>query len=907
MASRKRRGPRLGAGLFTVVAATALCAGALVIGAPQARAAVPMVTVGPSPAVPADAQVLGPTPGDMALRVAVVFHPRHPQYLEQLAQAVATPTSPWYRHFLVPRQVRAQFGAAPSVLTATRRWLKSQGLRVGAVSGNALFLPARGSVAQVETAFATSLRQVRLSSGKTAHVNAQAPKVPASLEPAVAAVVGLNTTLVIHLGATGTASTTSTSTSVPSTTTTSPGTTTTASPTTGPPSSRGSPVATSPVPTTQGPAKAAPRSPAAPSAPQVATGGPMPCAAARDTPHAYTANQLGYAYQFDTLYRRGDQGQGVTVALFELANYPNADVSAYASCYGIHPDIRRVPVLGGATIGAASGEATADVETVIGMAPRVHLLVYEAPPQTLETSILANYATIVQQDRAQVVSSSYGICEADAAPAGLPQLEAPLFQEMAVQGQSMLAATGDAGSEACLSLMSSYPKAAYDLAVQDPATQPDVTAVGGTQITTFGSPPVQAAWNQSGAHQAGEGYPAPFDGQGGRPAGYPGNRAGNGGISSLWQMPPWQVGFDTSGNSSGTPCGALAGTDCREVPDVSALAAGNPPGFHSNLSGYAIFGSAGFPSLGWQSVGGTSLATPLWAALVALADQQTPAHHLGLLTPSLYAIDRQHPGAFTDVTTGSNNYLAASGTPTNNTCTYGGVANQPCYQATMGYDMATGLGSPVGGVLVNALVALQVHLATSRVKTATLWHHYWMRLVAKGGLPPYTWAVSAGKLPAGLTLNPTTGVLSGRPTKVGTTAFSITVHTAPDLGSDPTSADAVAYHLKVDWPSQLLANQRLAAGQRLEAGHYRLVMQSDGNLVEYDGSRALWSSHTNGHPGAFVIMQGDGNFVVYARGHRPLWSTRTNGHPGAKVVLQSSDANLVVYGPGHVPLWDAGT
>lgn len=56
---------------------------------------------------------------------------------------------------------------------------------------------------------------------------------------------------------------------------------------------------------------------------------------------------------------------------------------------------------------------------------------------------------------------------------------------------------------------------------------------------------------------------------------------GSGGISQFWPMPAWQRGFDTSGNSSGGPCGAPPGTDCREVPDVSALAASTPatPGY----------------------------------------------------------------------------------------------------------------------------------------------------------------------------------------------------------------------------------------------------------------------------------------------------------------------------------------
>ncbi len=282
--------------------------------------------------------------------------------------------------------------------------------------------------------------------------------------------------------------------------------------------------------------------------------------------------------------------------------------------------------------------------------------------------------------------------------------EAAIFQEMAVQGQSMLAASGDAGSEQCLPYVSQIHAAAYQLEVGDPASQPFVTAVGGTEITRLGSPPAEAAWNQSGPAGNGAGFPAPFDGVGGRPLGYPHNLVGSGGISEFWTMPAWQRGFDTSGNSSGRPCGATAGADCREVPDVAALAAG---GGATATPGYAIYGTAGdFDGQGWTSVGGTSLASPLWAALTALADQRIRSGRLGLLSPALYFIGQHDPLAFSDVTVGDNNYLAADGTPNNFTCHYQGASGQPCYLATPGYDMATGLGSPRAWTLTTALAAL---------------------------------------------------------------------------------------------------------------------------------------------------------------------------------------------------------
>jgi kumamolisin len=146
------------------------------------------------------------------------------------------------------------------------------------------------------------------------------------------------------------------------------------------------------------------------------------------------------------------------------------------------------------------------------------------------------------------------------------------------------------------------------------------------------------------------------------------------------------------------------------VPDVSALAAQGTaagPGIRPTR-GYLVYGTAGGfrRNQGWQSVGGTSLATPLWAALTALADQQRGSHRLGLLSPSLYRVDRTDPKAFTDVVSGNDDYLARGGRYSHHTCRYGGKRGKPCYHAARGYDMASGLGTPQASYLVTALLRL---------------------------------------------------------------------------------------------------------------------------------------------------------------------------------------------------------
>src|SRR5581483_5962030 len=101
----------------------------------------------------------------------------------------------------------------------------------------------------------------------------------------------------------------------------------------------------------------------------------------------------------------------------------------------------------------------------------------------------------------------------------------------------MLAAAGDDGSIDCMLPQNKKvpPKPLlYSLQVDDPGSQPFVTAVGGTEITRYGSPPVQSVWNQT---PYGQGYKAPFNGRPGHPAKSPGNVAGAGGISRMWKMP----------------------------------------------------------------------------------------------------------------------------------------------------------------------------------------------------------------------------------------------------------------------------------------------------------------------------------------------------------------------------------
>lgn len=109
--------------------------------------------------------------------------------------------------------------------------------------------------------------------------------------------------------------------------------------------------------------------------------------------------------------------------------------------------------------------------------------------------------------------------------------------------------------------------------------------------------------------------------------------------------------------------------------------------------------------------------------------------------------------------------------------------------------------------------------------------------------------------------------------------------------------------------NRLNAGERLTAGQQLTSpnGKLTLVMQSDGNLVLYaPGNESRWHTNSNGNPGAYAVMQSDGNFVVYTAGGVALWETQTYGTGAASAQLQD-DGNFVLYTSAPKSVWQSGT
>ncbi len=620
--------PTTAAATPTTAAATPTTAAtaATTTAATAATAATPPhgVRVGRLLPLPRGATVLASVASTAPMHVTVALKPRDEPALRAFATAVSSPGSSVYRAFITPAQFAKRFGPTSAQIGAVEDSLRARGLSPGRVSPNGLSIPVSATAGRLATAFSVTLLRVRLAGRTSAIVAGTAPLLDARIAPLVQGVLGLDN-------------------------------------------------AWAPQPRTRHLGQPAARQAAL--GLHVATGGPQACPAAQaagSLHHAYTADQIASAFGFSGLYAAGDEGAGQTIAVYELEPDDPNDIAAFQSCYGTNAPVSYVPIDGGAGTGAGAGEAALDIEQAIALAPKAQILVYQAPNSQSGAPGSGPYdafSAIISQDRAKVLTASWGQCE-PMQGAGVADAENTLFQEAAAQGQSIVSAAGDEGAEDCNGQSLPNPLAAVD----DPASQPFVTGVGGTRLDSIGPPPSEQVWNDGGQLTSLLGLT-------------PG--AGGGGVSSFWEMPSYQSGAPVSLNliqtgSSGSACGSSS--YCREVPDVSADA--------DPATGYLIYwngsGTAGGTS-GWQAIGGTSAGAPTWAALLALANASSGCHGtpIGFANPALYraaAVD--YSAAFDDVTVGNNDFTGTNG---------GQFAAGP------GYDMASGLGTPNAAGLAGPL------------------------------------------------------------------------------------------------------------------------------------------------------------------------------------------------------------
>jgi hypothetical protein len=571
------------------------------------------------PSLPSGAKILGATNPSRALTGAVALAPRDPEALRRAAAAVGNPHSTSFRHYLAKGAFAARYGPTAASIDAVKASLRASRLTVTSVSANGLLVHFSGTVASAESAFHTRIANVRLASGRVATETTSAVSLPASEASQVVSVVGLNTIAALQ-------------------------------------------------PHVERPSHPAAVAATSPKVSHVA-GAPQACSGATGAAQLYgglTDDQIAHAYGADGLYQQGDRGAGQTIAVYELEPFSSTDLQAFDTCYfgataaaAMKARVSVHNVDGGAGTGAGSGESILDLEDISGLAPAANIEVYEAPNGI--AGPLDLYDQIVQDDSASIVSTSWGECEAlaQSTEPGFTTIENELFEQAALQGQSIFAASGDSGSDDCAE--DAATPATPKLSVDDPASQPFVTGVGGTTITDAQNPPAEQVWNDGNI-----------------------GGGGGGGVSSIWGAPSWQHAvLDTAAAGTAvsqgglTPCeeSSADGSGCREVPDVSAQA----DEYTGAITVYAK--ELG----GWTTIGGTSSAAPLWAAMIADVDASSscPASGVGFVSPALYAVasvPAAYAASFNDVKVSNNDVYALS--------------KNHFFSAHPGYDPASGLGSP---------------------------------------------------------------------------------------------------------------------------------------------------------------------------------------------------------------------
>ncbi len=573
-----------------------------------------------APRIPSGATRLGRLASDALLTVTLVLRPTHTDELDALMRDLYDPSSSRYGRWLPTGEFVRRFGPDRTQVEAVTSWLHGQGLTDTSVQGMAV--RASGDSQAVGRAFGVSFGRLRLAEGTDGYIASAAPLVPAAVADATTTILGLSHTFRFQNSLDAT------------------------------PRRTHNPRATF----------AAPR--AAAGSPRVAA--PVACPSARNfAGDAYwTSDQIGRFYNVNHLLAAGLTGQGRTIALLELGQSRASDTNAYLSCFGLRNIVKVKHIDGGAnTDSTGKLEAEIDIQSAATQAPGATIVSYEAP--NTATGEYDAYSQIVDDNRAQVVSTSWGQCEAlllgEPNGAAFVQSLHVLFQQAAAQGQSTFAASGDTGSEDCYDGTNNPPS--LTLQVDNPADDPFVTGVGGTALE---QPGVEPVWNDC-------------EGQVDDACAAGGSDGAGGGESTIFPRPAWQP------VDANAPC-----PTCRGVPDISANAGVGQVFYDSDTATGA--------NAGWTAVGGTSISTPLLAGIAADIAQSCKTGRIGNFAPKVSALAAKHVygTALTDVNHGINWTAFRIESPGNNDLTRN---HGNTYKTAKGYDLASGLGVPIASGL----------------------------------------------------------------------------------------------------------------------------------------------------------------------------------------------------------------
>jgi subtilase family serine protease len=555
---------------------------------------------------------LGATPADAVQTVSLVLKIRNPDQLERYIAATVDPDNPLFRRFLTVEQFRAFFAPREIEILRIRQALHAAGITVDEVFKDHLVIRATGTADQFNRFFSTDLHDYQnRANGKRFRKPARAPSIPTSISDLVLVVTGLSSQPHAH------------------------------------PMLRRNPEAS----------------------PGAALGDPtrvslLKGATPTGLPGEFTVGDVVSLYNVAPLYRRQVTGRSRTIGIATLATFDPADAYAYWDAVGLNVSkhrIRQVHVDGGAGTDGAD-ETTLDVQQSGGLAPGAKMIVYDAP--NTDDGFLDVFYKAASDNRVDTLSVSWGlpeIAQSEAVTTGQHQA----FMELAAQGISVFASSGDAGAYDINSGYP-YPVCTKTLTVDAPAADPYVVAAGGTtlphtQVKKYGTVtvPLERPW----AWDYLENYFVTYYGQ----DFYDANLfpvGGGGGVSVNFARPAYQArtqGVQISAPGQSLVCQSdtgpvtlidlPAGYRGRNVPDLSLNA--------DPYTGYSVY----FQGQWASGYGGTSFVAPQLNGITALLSQQAGSR-LGFLNPQLYAQLAQYGygrnSPFNSITSGDNLYWLAS-------------------------------------------------------------------------------------------------------------------------------------------------------------------------------------------------------------------------------------------------------
>jgi subtilase family serine protease len=548
------------------------------------------------------------------MTIEVVLSLRNQAELSALIPRLTDPKDAMHGKFLTPDQFSARYGPAKEDVDAVAAFLTASGLKVEEKKAAQGLVRASGTSADMERIFDVKMKRYSSPSGRIYYSANKAPVIPAAIASNVVAVLGLCNGAEIHSDA------------------------------------------------------------------HLAAGSPGMGAS-----DLYYSGHAGLTpADVESIYKMGNVGTtiyggGETVAVFEEGTFLQSDIDLYFDTY-ISPYHFGMPIASlipvsvdgyntGSSPGPAQGEVTLDLDMFQALASNARVdEIFENSDQISSLTdvfqqfidtfkSMATINTTQKLPLPNVISVSYGVSEnwltAAWNPAGPADAAAEnqALAQLAAQGQTVCVSSGDAGA---WTDQSQYPTEQPN--TSDPASQPYVTAVGGTNLTDSSTAPYQyvseTSWYDPSDFGRG------FFGTG-----------GGGGFSQLWSIPYWQVGtFSPAVNPQ-------ASLTMRNVPDVSLYGDYDTGGYDVAIDG------------NWYSINGTSASSPLWAAFLTDVDAVRAGEGispLGSANPLLYSIgeDPYFSGDFNDVADGSTNGY---------------------YAAVPGYDNSVGWGSLNGANLLNQL------------------------------------------------------------------------------------------------------------------------------------------------------------------------------------------------------------